>query len=512
MISEALQKARQTEELFEKRITEEQRPQFHLSSRAGWMNDPNGFSYYQGKYHMFYQYHPYSSFWGPMHWGHAVSQDLLRWEYLPAALAPDEVYDIDGVFSGSAIELPDTRQLLVYTGVVRDIGQNGEKTLRQVQCLAVGDGVDYEKYEGNPVISAGMIPEGGSTEDFRDPKIWRHKDGTYRLLVGNRSEDTSGQLLLYQSRDGFQWEFKKVFARNRNRFGKMWECPDFFELDGKAVLLVSPQDMLPDGFEYHNGNGTVCLIGQYDPEEETFTEETNQAADYGIDFYAMQTVLSPDGRRIMIGWMQNWDTIGIHETTDAWFGQMSLPREIRIKDGKLFQYPIRELEAYRKDKVEYRQIRVPGNGVITSAEIRPEEVLNGLQLPGIRGRCIDMEVTVSRPEGEKILNKFTISLAADEEFHTDISFRPKESIVKIDRKFSGSRRAVIHQRRAQVRMQDNQIKFRIILDRFSMEVFINDGAKVMTATLGTRQSADGIYFSCDRDAIIDVTKYELRAE
>ncbi len=510
MISQTLRTARQTEEILEKRIAEEEKPLFHLAPRIGWMNDPNGFSYYQGQYHMFYQYHPYNSRWGPMHWGHAVSSDLLEWRYLPAALAPDEYYDKDGVFSGSAIELPDGRHLLAYTGVLNMYRRGEQEISRQTQCLAVGDGVDYVKYEGNPVITTEMIPEGGSKEDFRDPKIWRREDGTYRMLVSNRPADNSGQLLLYKSPDAFHWEFLKVFAENRNRFGKMWECPDFFELDGKAVIFVSPQDMLPSGFEYHNGNGNVCLMGQYDPDTETFTEEIDQAVDYGIDFYAMQTILTPDGRRVMIGWMQNWDTVGNHNPSDPWFGQMSLPRELRIRDGRLYQNPIRELEAYRKNKVEYENIRIPGSGVINTTYTERGDVPNGLELPGVSGRCVDMEITISKAEGEKIFNKFTIMLAADTEHHTKITYRPKESIVKIDRKFSGSRRAVIHQRRAEVEMTDDRIKFRIILDRYSMEVFINDGYKVMTATLETRLSADRISFSCDRDAMISVTKYDLQ--
>ena len=402
--------------------------------------------------------------------------------------------------------------MLVYTGVLETMDHDGRRNCRQTQCLAVGDGIDFEKYSENPVITSDMIPEGGSRQDFRDPKIFAASDGSYRMLIANRTDpDTdSSQLLLYRSTDAFHWEFHKVFAENRKRFGRMWECPDFFELDGKGVLLVSPQDMLPEGFEYHNGNGSLCLIGFYDPADDSFVEEHNQAVDYGIDFYAMQTILSPDGRRIMIGWMQNWDTVGIRDERDPWFGQMSLPRELRIRDGRLYQSPIRELENYRAGKVVYDQIRLKGNGIITSAYSKPADVISGLHLPGVSGRCLDMEVVVSRPEGEDLFNKFTISLAADERYHTNISFRPGESIVKIDRKFSGSRRAVIHQRRAHVEMQDDKIRFRIILDRFSMEVFINDGSKVMTATLGTELSADGIFFVCDKDVIMSVVKYELK--
>ena len=171
MISQTLKEARQAEEAFEKHIAKEQRPVFHLSPRTGWMNDPNGFTHYQGKYHLFYQYYPYDSHWGLMYWGHAVSEDLLHWQYAPAALAPDEFYDKDGVFSGSAVQLADGRLLLAYTGVLEMMDENCRKSSLQTQCLAVGDGMDFEKIKENPAITSDMIPEGGSRQDFRDPKL-----------------------------------------------------------------------------------------------------------------------------------------------------------------------------------------------------------------------------------------------------------------------------------------------------------------------------------------------------
>ena len=159
MSSNILREARRHEEIAEQLIPPQARPSFHLSSRVGWMNDPNGFSYYQGKYHLFYQYYPYESKWGPMHWGHAVSEDLLHWEYLPAALAPDTPADKDGCFSGSAVELADGRQLLMYTGVSAGPKlPDGTSDDRQTQCVAVGDGVNYEKCPGNPVLTGEDIP------------------------------------------------------------------------------------------------------------------------------------------------------------------------------------------------------------------------------------------------------------------------------------------------------------------------------------------------------------------
>lgn len=494
MISQTLREARRYEETYAKLIAEEERPAFHLSPRVGWMNDPNGFSFYQGKYHMFYQYHPYDSHWGPMHWGHAVSRDLLHWEYLPAALAPDELYDKDGCFSGSAAELPDGRQLLMYTGVVREPQADGSFHEIQTQCVAVGDGRDYVKYEGNPVLDRKDLPEGSSIYDFRDPKIWRKEDGTYRCAAGSRPGDGSGQILLFESGDGFRWHFKKVLVSNRSRFGKMWECPDFFPLDGKWVLLVSPQDMLPQGFEYHNGNGTLCLTGEFDQQTETFTEEADQAVDYGIDFYAPQTLLAPDGRRIMMGWMQNWDTCNhMRRNEEAWFGQMSLPRELFLKNGRLYQRPVKELETLRRNKVVYEKVSFTGV----------------MSLEGIRGRRADMEIVLRPEEGQEIYQKFTVRFAQNDQYQTAFSFRSRESVLKVDRKFSGSRRAIIHQRRCRVNSEKGELKLRIILDRFSVEAFVNDGEQVMTAVLYTDQEADGISFFADGTVNMDIVKYDL---
>lgn len=493
MTSQTLREARKYEETSEKYIGKEERPDFHLSARTGWMNDPNGFSYYDGKYHMFYQYHPYESKWGPMHWGHAVSEDLLHWEFLPAALAPDEVYDRDGCFSGSAVTLEDGRHLLMYTGVVKEHQANDTYRDVQIQCLAVGDGIDYEKFAGNPVLTDKDLPEGCSRFDFRDPKMWRKEDGTYCCVIGNRPADGSGQILLFTSPDGFQWSFKKIFSENKNRFGKMWECPDFFELDGKWVLITSPQDMLPQDFEYHNGNGTLCLIGDYDEETDSFTEQKDQSIDYGIDFYAPQTTLTPDGRRVMIGWMQNWDTCSIRDQEEPWFGQMSLPRELFLKNGRLYQRPVRELENMRTDKVEYQNV----------------SFTDTLRLDGVKGRRIDMELTIRPENGQEVFRKFAVRFAQNELYHTSLSFRPGESVLKIDRKHSGSRRAIIHQRRSKVNWEAKELKLRIILDRFSVEVFVNDGEQVLTATMYTDQIADGISFFADGTVNMDVVKYDL---
>ena len=496
-MSEMLEKARKYEDEQGKQIKAEDRPAFHVSPYVGWMNDPNGFSYYQGEYHLFYQYYPYDTHWNSMHWGHVVSKDLLHWKYLPAALAPDEDYDKIGCFSGSALELSDGRHLLMYTGVgyVNDIPMaNGELPTHQTQCLAVGDGTDYEKYKKNPVITGEDVPAGGSKVDFRDPKIWKDEDGFYYAVVANMTDDGNSRILLFKSTDAFQWQYVCVLDHSDEKLGKMWECPDFFELDGKHVLLTSPQDMLPEGLEYHNGNGTLCIIGEMDQDKYSLKEQFAQSVDYGIDFYAMQTLGTPDGRRIMIGWMQNWDTIAHRCNDSKWFAQMSLPRELSVKNGRLYQTPIKELDALRKNRVEYNDVVIDNDTI---------------SLDKIEGRTIDMELVIRPEDKENVYKKFALRFAQNERFHTELCFRPDESVLKIDRKFSGSERALVHQRRCLVNGDANELKLRVILDRFSAEVFINDGEQVMSAVIFTEQEAKGISFFAEGAAKIDVVKYDL---
>ena len=198
IMTEKLKKAREYEEQKEKTIPREKRPLFHLTPRCGWMNDPNGFCIYEGNYHLFYQYYPYDNIWGPMHWGHAKSRDLLSWDYLPAALAPDEDYDKGGCFSGSALTLEDGRHLLVYTGVRKERDENGEEKETQTQCIAFGDGINYEKYSGNPVIASDLLPKGAVKADFRDPKVFMEK-GHCCMVVGSKTLDKDGQLLKFTS-------------------------------------------------------------------------------------------------------------------------------------------------------------------------------------------------------------------------------------------------------------------------------------------------------------------------
>lgn len=487
-----LAEARAYEKTHEAEVLSEERPMFHITPAIGWLNDPNGFSIYRGEYHLFYQYHPYDIHWGPMYWGHVKSRDLIRWERLPAALAPDTEYDESGVFSGSALELPNGQQLLMYTGVQGGINV---PECRQTQCLAVGDGIDYQKYEKNPVLTADDIPEPCFAKDFRDPKIWwDEEEACFFAVAGILMQEESGAVALFSSKDAFHWSYVNILDRCNHQYGRMWECPDFFEMgeDHKAVLIVSAMKMQEQGLTFHNGNDVVCLIGSYDRKEHRFVRENVTAVDYGLDFYAPQSIRTPDGRRVMIGWMQSWESSHLCRRDGRWHGMLTLPRELSLKDGQLIQQPVRELLGYRGDQVMHKDV-----------PLAPYT-----RLPGVSGRVLDLTVDV-RPESEGSLERFTICLAENETYNTSICYNVRKGTLCLDRTDSGFHYNIVHKRRAPVRDQGGKIRFRIILDRFSVELFVNDGEQVMSACLYTPQEADGISFRAEGTGWLDVEKYEL---
>lgn len=485
-MSGKLLKARAYEKEAEKKTAKEQRPVFHFSVPAGWMNDPNGFSMYQGEYHLFYQYNPYDVHWDAMHWGHAKSRDFIRWEYLPAALAPDEAYDNFGVFSGGAVEA-DGKQYLMYTGVEERTLADGSREVLQNQCLAVGDGVNYEKVSSNPVITADMLPEGSSREDFRDPKIWK-EEGRFHVAVASRHADGSGQIALFSSENLYQWKFDTILDSSRNQLGRMWECPDFFVLDDQRILVISPQDMQAEGLETHNGNNNLFLIGAYDKATQRFERLGVQSCDYGLDFYAAQTMETEDGRRVMIGWMQSWDN-HMCPPEFQWSGMMTLPRELFLKDGRVCQNPVREIEQYWQNPVRHERVVVEKE----------------TELEGIRGRVIDL--TVELTAGDYDL--FEIKLAANEACFSSVVYDRREHTVTFDRTYSGYCRDVISSRSMQVRDNGGKLKLRILLDRYSCEIFANDGEQVMTSLIFTPQDGCGIRFRARGSAEISVCKYDV---
>ena len=307
------------------------RPQYHFLPPAHWMNDPNGLIQWKGQYHLFYQYHPFAATSGPKYWGHAVSSNLVHWQHLPVALAPTLAgADKDGCWSGCAVD-NDGIPTLIYTGVHP-----------QVQCVAtsVDDLLTWTKYPGNPVIAA--PPQGMSQEDFRDPCVWKEGD-TWKMVVGSAVPGVGGAVLLYRSRDLLHWEYVgPLCVGDKAQTGEIWECPNFFPLGDRYVLIISP---IPFG-------RAIYLVGDYDGTK--FVPTVQGELDQGGCFYAPQVMLDDTrvmrwsrGRCIMFGWL--WEGRSEQAQLDAgWAGVMSLPRMLYLRaDGSLGVEPVFEVHALR---------------------------------------------------------------------------------------------------------------------------------------------------------------------
>ncbi|CAH2106809.1 unnamed protein product [Euphydryas editha] len=310
-----------------KDINPRYRPLYHLAPPVGWMNDPNGFSYHNGEFHLFYQYYPYDSIWGPMHWGHSSSLDLVNWKELPTALLPET----EQCFSGSAISENNT-MILMYTG---RRNTSVEPYFNESQYLAFStDGIDFTKYEHNPVLPGS--PSGAP--DFRDPKVWKY-DNDFYVVIGTKTLENQGSVLLYKSKDLRNWEIVTVLDESKGDLGYMWECPDFFELNGKFVLLMSPQGMHSQGDRYKNTFQNGYIIGSFNYTTNEFVREQQfQEIDYGHDFYAATTT-EANGKRYIVAWHSMWE-VSHPEAVDGWVGQMTLPRELSIVNNRILMKPV----------------------------------------------------------------------------------------------------------------------------------------------------------------------------
>lgn len=304
------------------------RPQFHLLPARNWMNDPNGPMYWKGRYHMFFQYNPNSARWGDMHWAHAVSPDMIHWRHLPVALAPTAGWgDADGCFTGSAVNDRGT-PTLIYTGV-RTVApehatlRDGVHNFREVQCLATSSDPElrtWKKWE-RPILEP---PDDPLLTGFRDPFLWQ--DGSqWNLGVGSGQRKQGGRVLLYRSSNLRDWEYLHPLASgnwtgrdsiNPVESGEMWECPDFFPLGGKYVLL------------YSTAGEVLWESGELDPKELLFHPQRRGVLDHGA-YYAQKTQLDAKGNRILWGWIP--ETRPEAEfVSGGWAGCMALPRVLSL--------------------------------------------------------------------------------------------------------------------------------------------------------------------------------------
>ena len=462
-------------------------PKYHVSPPANWMNDPNGFSFYKGEYHLFYQHYPYLPKWGPMHWGHVKSKDLVFWENLPIALAPGENYDLDGCFSGSAIE-KDGKLYLMYTGHVLT-GPNSDDDLKQTQALAVSeDGIIFEKIDHNPVIE--HLPKGDfHPGHFRDPKVWKRGD-IYYVIIGAKTKDSIGQVILYKSSDLIHWEFVSVVAKAKDNEGSMWECPDLIKLGDKDILIISPQGIKAEGIYYHNHHQSGYLIGDFNYDSGILTHGAFRLLDFGFDFYAPQTIIDDKGRRILIAWMTMWeDEMPTKEF--GWAGAMTLPRVLELDGERLITKPIPELKQLREKEVSYNKVKIK----------------ESLGLAGILGDCIELEVEVDLKKASEFGIKMRQSKCGQEKtvLHYDVA----KKLLTLDRNRSGKGSGGV--RSVDIEPKKGKLYFNIFIDKSSIEVFINKGEQALTARVFPKETSKEIsFYSKGEVELVNISKWNLK--
>jgi fructan beta-fructosidase len=451
---------------------EKHRPHYHFTPDSMWMNDPNGMFYLDSTYHLFYQYYPDSTVWGPMHWGHAVSKDLISWQHKDIALYPDS---LGWIFSGSAVVDSHNTSGFARNGEIPVIAifthhsQPKEKAGRidfQYQSIAysLDGGNTFTKYEGNPVVKNPGI------RDFRDPKVfWYGPQNKWIMILAAQSK-----VMLFSSPNLKEWVFESEFGGNVGAHGGVWECPDLFELpvEGenmkKWVMLVSINPGAPNG-----GSGTQYFVGDFDGKTFVMDEEFGQLTplgtgrwmDYGRDNYAGVTwsgVSLSDGGKIMMGWMSNWDYAQTLPTK-KWRSAMTLARKINLIKANdnylLTSSPIHSINHYKVKK-----------GIL-----KPQKIIKPIHL------IKDQTNGYFSVQGENLKtgklffytpDKDTLTLEITQDQY--ILYRNEATTLKFNDKFSGKQIAP----RVPT---DETFELEVFIDQSSVEIFADKGKTVMTA-------------------------------
>ena len=456
------------------------RPNFHFSPKKGWMNDPNGMFYYNGYYHLYFQHNPDDNKWGPMHWGHAISTDMITWKEQPIALYPDEMGTI---FSGSAVVDFDnttgfsseskTPIIAMFTHHDMEANKAG-KIVDEVQSIAysLNEGLTYTKYEGNPVVENPNIP------DFRDPKVMWDKERDKWVMVLAAGQE----IKFYASKDLKSWELLSNFGEGIGNHDGVWECPDLFPLpvkgteEQKWVLLVSINPGGPN-----TGSATQYFVGDFDGKtfqiDENFQKELEKEhsfwVDYGRDNYAGVTwsnVETADGGKLFIGWMSNW-LYANEVPTEQWRSANTIARELGLIKGantyRLVSKPVDQLKDYRAKKVADQDIVITGKTILTTTE------------------TISLSKTEINFEISDVSNaKFTFALSNSKGDSLKFGYEASENTFFVDRSKSGktdfSKKFTDRIAKAPRISNYKKLTGKIILDKTSIELFYDDGQTVIT--------------------------------
>ena len=434
-----------------------QRPQYHFLPPANWTNDPNGTIRFNDEYHVFYQHNPREAIWGPMCWGHAKSRDLVHWEHLPIALAPDQPYDKDGVWSGCCVDDNGT-PTIIYTGV-----------RPQVQCVATGDRdmIAWRKDSANPVLSSPPEIEGLSmTVCWRDPFVWKEEDG-WHLVLGAGVEGKGGATLLYRSPDLRNWEFLgPLYVGQSADTGVEWECPNFFPLGDRHVLVVSGTKL----------GRVVCFIGDY--RDHRFVPETCALLDAGNAFYATNCLRDDRGRLIMWGWLRETCDLEAKKAT-GWAGCFSLPRELFMHDdGALGTRPVAELEMLRREPLRRADVAiVPGAAHL---------------FEDVPGDQAELRAVFDPGDAERFGLVLRRSPAGEEE--TRLICDLADGRLSIDTRRSSLDGNAVGEAAGgeMLRRVDGSLELRVFLDRSVVEVYADERLPLTTRVYPTRADSLGV--------------------
>ncbi|GAB2323830.1 sucrose-6-phosphate hydrolase [Alkalibacterium sp. m-11] len=448
---------------------------FHQMPETGWLNDPNGAVQFKGIYHLYYQYVPDNPEGGLVHWGHKTSKDMVHFQEEELFLSPDQSYNKDGVYSGSAF-VKDDEIHFFYTGNVKHPGDHDHTFSGREQNtvhIVSKDGftVDHEEV----VIPHEDYPE-GFTDHIRDPKVFE-KDGKYYMVLGSRALNHRGKILLYRSTDLYSWDYAGVFLEGEKEMGYMWECPDFFETDDKDVLIFSPQGLKATAHEFESTHNSGYYLGSVDWSSETFIPESSfKELDRGFDFYAPQTFEDESGRRILWGWMGLGDTKPEYSNPTVargWQHAMTLPRELTVENGQLKQRPLKEYESLRKNEVK-TAVKVSESYELENQNPRTFELILTLEKLGESLSVHMKEDTVLSYDGQ------IFSLA-----HGPSGFGRSERTVEVE----------------------DLTRIHVIADTSSIEIFLNDGDYVLSTRVYPKHEKDTIRF--EGDAELSIEKWDL---
>lgn len=429
-------------DLSSKPETQKHQLQYHIVPPKGLLNDPNGLIQYKGLYHVFFQWNQHGTVHKNKSWGHVTSKDLVHWEYHAPALEPDEWYDKDGVYSGSAVSLQG-RLYLFYTGNVR--GADGSR--ESYQCLAVSeDGFQFEKK--GPLFKH----PAGYTKHIRDPKVWQDKEGTWWMVIGAQRDDLSGDAVLYQSTDLLGWKFKGSLMEEDLPLGYMWECPDLLHFEDKEVFVFSPQGLETNEKQFQNIYQTGYITGNFNSTGKFIQDKKPfRELDKGFEFYAPQSFVDEKKRIISFGWvgvMYPEVEAAVPTRKDGWLHALSIPREITYNNGILKQQPVIELEQMRQP--DPKMIQDAARQVIELTSLQNELLIEWADSP------TDFSLTIR----EDVVLEYTHET----------------------RRFMVSRTNWLSQKREEreVRLEKGLKNIRLFLESSLIELFINDGEEVFT--------------------------------